>query len=142
MWAGCQRFEVAEAPAAQQTELKWEVRVLADAPTPRLPRPVVRDGAGYWAPWAWRACDAWSLADTARRLFADVAPEVCHRASYTPDSQPCPLETVETCCQRSVKGHGPRAFQAPATWSTSLSEWPSNFPCTSSCLKSKDEYHS
>ncbi|KAK9902627.1 hypothetical protein WJX75_000490 [Coccomyxa subellipsoidea] len=72
---GCQRFEVLEAPRPQATQLHWDVRICSDAPTPRLPREA-GIGAAHWAPWAWHACDAWALADTARRLFAEVAPEV------------------------------------------------------------------
>lgn len=36
----------------------------------------IGDGA-HWARWAWRACDAWALADMARAAFADIAPEAC-----------------------------------------------------------------
>ena len=70
--AGCQRFEVVSHPG---TELRWNVRILADSPTPRVPVQA-QQGAAAWAPWAWAQSDAWALAEAARALFAETAPEV------------------------------------------------------------------
>lgn len=74
--AGCQRFEVAApARALPASELQADVRILADAPTPRVPDQAAR-GAAHWAPRFWAPFDAWALADAARARYADTAPQV------------------------------------------------------------------
>jgi hypothetical protein len=72
-----------EQPRVQARELKWRLRIIADCETPRLPREVRRQDSAFWPAWAWSASDAWTLADTARALFANIAPEVrvVHRPS-------------------------------------------------------------
>ncbi len=74
---GSQRCEVLEQARMQARELKWCVRILADAETPRLPRVVRANDCAHWGCWAWRVSDAWALADMACRLFAQFAPEAC-----------------------------------------------------------------
>jgi len=70
-FAGCQRLEVVQAT----TQLSWRVRICADVFTRRLPKEA-QEGMAYWAPWAWRASDAWALTAEAARLFKELFPDV------------------------------------------------------------------
>ncbi len=57
------------------TQLSWKVQICADAATPKLPREV-QEGRAHWAAWAWRASDAWALAEDAAHLFRELFPQV------------------------------------------------------------------
>lgn len=115
--AGCQRFEVVAQPGG---ELRWRVRVLADGPTPRVPAQA-RAGAAAWAPWAWAQADAWALADAARALFAEIAPEVL---PWKPYKYPITRRTLQAACSESSNAP-PAIRMAVSTLNLQVGAWQS-----------------
>lgn len=68
---GSQRVELLSIAGSGR---RATVRVLPDAEAQHLPREAV-SGHAHLPPWAWRACDAFQLAEAARTAFASISPE-------------------------------------------------------------------